>query len=650
LINSPLSIRFDVNFFQLKPHEILHQYWGYKEFRPLQEDIIESILQGKDTLALLPTGGGKSICFQVPALMKEGICIVVSPLIALMKDQVENLNKRDIKAKAIYSGMSYREINITLDNCIHGDIKFLYLSPERLKSELVRDRISQMNVNFLAVDEAHCISQWGYDFRPEYLQIAEIKSILKNVPILALTATATPDVIKDIQHQLNFAKPNVYIKSFERSNLSYVVNTFEDKNKRLLDIISKVKGTVLVYVRNRRKTQEIAMLLTQNRERADYYHAGLPYALRVKKQEDWTQNKIRVMVCTNAFGMGIDKPDVRLVVHYEMPESLESYYQEAGRAGRDEQRSYCVLLFNHSDEVEAQHRLEITFPKEQEIKRVYQALSNFYSMPVGASVDRSFDFDITDFCKRFSIAATIAYPALKILEQCDMITLSDGFYEPSKIKLLAHQEDLYKFQVEHPSFDDFIKLILRSYGGVFDQYIIINEKLLAQRIKKEAGLVVTFLEKLHQLQILDYQKQKDLPQITFTSAREDVSTLSLSKALLKRRKETATTKLNAMLSYAKNTSVCRSKKLLEYFDEFGGTNCGVCDVCIERKKLGMNDDEFEGLIEKIKTIVILKNTSLHKLIDSIKEEKEEKIVETVRFLLDSDKLHYNSSQHLVWKN
>jgi ATP-dependent DNA helicase RecQ len=634
----------------LKPHEILHQYWGYKEFRPLQEEIIESILQGKDTLALLPTGGGKSICFQIPALMNDGICIVVSPLIALMKDQVENLNKRDIKAKAIYSGMSYREINITLENCIHGDIKFLYLSPERLKSELVRDRISQMNVNLLAVDEAHCISQWGYDFRPEYLQIDEIKSILKKTPILALTATATPDVIKDIQHQLNFSKPNVFIKSFERSNLSYVVNTFEDKDKRLLTIISKVKGTVLVYVRNRRKTQEIAMMLLQNHERADYYHAGLPHALRIKKQEDWTQNKIRVMVCTNAFGMGIDKPDVRLVIHYEMPESLESYYQEAGRAGRDEQKSYCVLLFNHTDEVEAQHRLELNFPEEKEIRRVYQALCNYYSMPVGADVDRSFDFDIADFCKKFSIAATIAYPSLKILEQCDLISLSDGFYEPSKIKFLLHQEELYKFQVEHPSYDDFIKLVLRSYGGVFDQYIIINEKLLAQRVNKEAEFIISFLEKLHQLQVLDFQKQKNLPQITFTSARVDAANFSFNNSLIKKRKETATTKLNAMLSYAKNTSVCRSKKLLEYFDEFGGTDCGVCDVCLERIKLGMKDDEFEGLIEKIRIIVTLKNTSLHELIDSIKEEKEEKIIETVRFLLDSDKLHYNSSQYLVWKN
>ncbi len=629
--------------------EILHHYWGHAAFRPLQDDIINSVLDGKDTLALLPTGGGKSICFQVPALMKDGICLVISPLIALMKDQVENLNKRGIKAKAIYSGMSYREINLTLDNCIHGDFKFLYLSPERLKSDLVRERISQMNVNLLAIDEAHCISQWGYDFRPEYLQIAEIRTVIKNVPILALTATATPDVIKDIQVQLKFPHQNVFIKSFERSNIAYVVNTVENKNQRLIQIISKVKGTVLVYVRNRRKTQDLAQLLLHNGERVDYYHAGLPHHIRIKKQDDWIQNKIRVMVCTNAFGMGIDKPDVRLVVHYEIPESLESYYQEAGRAGRDEQKSYCVLLFNHADELEAQQRLEISFPDEAEIRRVYQALSNYYAVPVGADINRSFDFDIADFCKKFNLEATVVYPSLKILKQCDLIMMSENFYEPSKIKFLLNNEQLYKFQVEHPSYDDFVKLLLRSYGGVFDQYIIINEKLLAQRITQDVSIVNQFLNKLNTLQVIDYQKQKDTPQITFTSQRIDVAQISFSKALLKKRKEISTSKLNAMLAYANNSIVCRSKKLLTYFDEFGGTDCGVCDVCLERRKLGMNDDEFEGIMDRIKTIVVLKHTSLNELIILLKGIKEENILEAVRYLLDNDKLQYNSAQQLEWR-
>jgi ATP-dependent DNA helicase RecQ len=630
--------------------EILHQYWGHKQFRPLQEDIIQSVLEGKDTLALLPTGGGKSICFQVPAMAKEGICLVISPLIALMKDQVENLNKRDIKAKAIYSGMSYREINITLDNCIHGDIKFLYLSPERLKSDMVRERISQMNINLLAVDEAHCISQWGYDFRPEYLQIAEIKTILKGIPILALTATATPEVIKDIQQQLNFPHPNVFVKSFERSNIAYVVNTVEDKNQRMLQIISKVKGTALVYVRNRRKTQELALLLAQNRERADYYHAGLPYHIRVQKQDEWINNKTRIMVCTNAFGMGIDKPDVRVVVHYEIPESLESYYQEAGRAGRDEQKSYCVLLFNHADELEAQHRLDLTFPEEKEIQRVYQALSNYYAVPIGADINRSFDFDIADFSKKFNIAATVIYPALKILEQCDLITLSESFYEPSKIKFLLGQELLYKFQVEHTSFDDFIKLLLRNYGGVFDQYIIINEKLLAKRVKQEPEIIISLLDKLHKLQVIDYQKQKDGPQISFTTSRIAANQINFSKALLRKRKETSTNKLTAMLDYGNNSSVCRSKKLLEYFDEFGGTDCGVCDVCLERKKIEMSDEDFEDLITQIEIMIREKQSSLDELVEVLKGVKQEKVIEAVRYLLDSDKLHYNSSQQLEWKN
>jgi ATP-dependent DNA helicase RecQ len=633
----------------LSIHEILKQYWGYEEFRPLQQEIIESVLSGKDTLALLPTGGGKSICFQVPAMAKDGLCIVVSPLIALMKDQVENLKKRDIKAVAIYSGMSYREINYTLDNCIHGDIKFLYLSPERLKSDLVRERIIQMNICLLAIDEAHCISQWGYDFRPEYLQIAEIREIIKGIPVLALTATATPEVVKDIQAQLKFPQPNVYVKSFTRKNIAYVVNNSEDKNQRMLHILSKVNGSGLVYVRNRRKTQEIAYLLTKNRISADYYHAGLPHEVRNKKQEDWIKNKTRIMVCTNAFGMGIDKPDVRIVVHYEMPESLESYYQEAGRAGRDEKKSFAVLLFNYADELEALKRLEASFPPEKEIRRVYQALCNYYQIPIGVSVDRSFDFDIIDFVKKFTLETTVAYPALRILEQTDLVSLTESFYEPSKIKFMMGQGLLYKFQVEHPHQDAFIKLLLRSYGGVFDQYITISEKLLAQREKQDEKTLRKQLIQLHQLGVVDYQPQKDQPQLTFLNHRVDAETIDFRKSLLQKRKQTATIKLHAMLDYAKNSVMCRSKKIVSYFDEFSSEDCGVCDVCLLRKKIELSNEEFIQLMNAIEEATFDKPVLLDALVKHLTNFHQEKILETVRYLLDNDKLRYNSTQQLEWK-
>ena len=631
-------------------HAVLKQYWGYDAFRPLQEDIIQSVLSGKDTLALLPTGGGKSICFQVPAMAMDGLCIVVSPLIALMKDQVENLRNRGIKAAAIYSGMSYREINYTLDNCIHGDFKFLYLSPERLQSELVQARIAQMNMCLLAVDEAHCISQWGYDFRPEYLQIASIRELIGKVPILALTATATTEVIDDIQQQLNFPKPNVFVKSFVRSNIGYVVNECEDKQGRMLHILSKVKGCGLVYVRNRRKTQELAYLLSKNRISADYYHAGLAHEVRSKKQEDWINGRTRVMVCTNAFGMGIDKPDVRIVVHYEIPDSLESYYQEAGRAGRDEHKSFAVLLFNKADETEALKRLEQAFPPEQDIKRVYQALCNYYQIPISVSHERSFDFDLIDFAKKFSIDSMVVYPALKILEQNENIRLTEHFFEPSKIRFEMGQGVLYKFQVEHPKFDNFIKLLLRSYGGVFDDYISINEKILGQREGVDEAVVQNQLIQLHKLGVLDYQPRKDKPQLSFVGNRADADSLNLSKALLQKRKQTAIDKLDGMLTYANNTSVCRSRKLVAYFNEPQSADCGVCDVCIERKKLAMSETEFEHLVEVIYAQTHSVPVFIEQLVSQLSGYPNEKVVETVRYLLDNDKLRYNQSHQLEWNH
>ncbi|MFN5922046.1 MAG: ATP-dependent DNA helicase RecQ [Bacteroidota bacterium] len=626
--------------------EILKQYWGYDTFRPLQEDIILSVLEGNDTLALLPTGGGKSVCFQVPALAKDGICIVVSPLIALMKDQVENLNKRDIKAAAIYSGMSYRAINFTLDNCIHGDFKFLYVSPERLKTELFRERVKQMNVNQITVDEAHCISQWGYDFRPEYIQIAELRDLFPDVPMLALTASATPDVVNDIQEKLRFKKRNVFVKSFERANLSYVVHTTEDKIGRMLHILSRVKGSGLVYVRNRRKTQEIAQVLQNHHIRADFYHAGLANELRAKKQDEWVSNHTRIMVCTNAFGMGIDKPDVRVVVHYEMPESLESYYQEAGRAGRDEQRSYAVLLHNAADEQEATDRLELSYPAGEILLHVYRSLCHFYSVPTGASPDRSYDFDIAQFCEAFKLKPAETYATIKLLEQCDLVQLNESFFEASRLRILLHVDELYKFQVENQPFDAFIKLLLRSYGGLFDNYIVINEQVLAKRVKLTSQDVGRLLARLHMLGVVDYQPQKDKPQMTFLSQRLADDDFHRAMQFVKKRKKVAKEKMDAMLRYAANTLMCRSKLLVSYFDQYGARECGVCDVCIARKKLELTNERFEELITHILAEVSKQAVTVKELVALTPTFKQQNVTDAVGYLLDMDKLHYTIDQKL----
>lgn len=507
--------------------EILQKYWGHQAFRPLQEDIISSVLEGNDSLALLPTGGGKSICFQVPALVKEGICIVVSPLIALMKDQVEHLKSKGIEAIAIYAGMGKREIDILLDNCIYGKIKFLYLSPERLLSDLVRVRISYMNVNLIAVDEAHCISQWGYDFRPPYQQLSKLREILPNVPVLALTATATAFVRKDIVEKLEMKDPKVFVKSFARDNLSYVVFGNEDKYKKLIDICKNVKGTGLVYVRNRRETAEVSNFINRNQIKADFYHAGLERDTRFLKQEEWKNNKTRIMVATNAFGMGIDKADVRFVVHLDLPESLEAYYQEAGRAGRDEKRSYAVLLANQSDVLGLESRYLDSFPSPDEIRKTYHYLGNYFQLAFGAGEGLTFTFDIADFCKRFNISVLKTISALKFLEHDGYLTLSESVFLPSRMMFIASHEDIYRFQIENKAYDGIIKTILRSHGGAFDGFVKINEADLAKKTGLSYKEIIALLNKLQAIELLTYIQQTDQPQLQYIRPRVDMDHFDL---------------------------------------------------------------------------------------------------------------------------
>lgn len=563
--------------------EVLKKYWGYNEFRPLQEEIINSVLQKRDTLALMPTGGGKSICFQVPALMQEGICIVISPLIALMKDQVENLRERNIEAISLFSGMGKREVDLALDNCIYGPVKFLYISPERLESELVLERIRHMQVNLFAIDEAHCISQWGYDFRPAYLNISQLRELHPEVPYLALTATATPDVVVDIQEKLNFTEGMVHKKSFFRENLAYMVLKEENKQGRMLKIIRKLGGSGIIYVRNRRETQETARLLINEGIAADFYHAGLSADERTRKQDGWKSDQIRVIVATNAFGMGIDKPDVRFVIHLEPPDSLEAYYQEAGRGGRDGLKSYAVLLYHESDLVQLQKKFEYSFPSINFVRKVYQNLGNYFQLAYGAGEGLTLDFDLGDFCQRYKQEPISVISALKFLERDGWLALSESVYVPSRLKFELASTDLYKYQVEHPHSDRFIKAVLRMYGGAFDYYVPIREYDLSRKFNLSFAHVIEQLQLLHNQGVLDYIPQTDSPQIHYLQPRMDGQHLHIDAPFIKLRKDAGKTKLDAVFGYLER-NLCRSRQLLAYFDEPDSKPCGICDHCLQKDR------------------------------------------------------------------
>ena len=623
--------------------DILRRYWKHESFRPLQEEVIQSVLDGHDTLALMPTGGGKSVCFQVPALMMEGICIVVTPLIALMKDQVENLQKKGIKAVSIFSGMTKREVDIALDNCIYGPVKFLYLSPERLGSDLVQERIRHMKVNLFTVDEAHCISQWGYDFRPSYLHIATLRSLHPQVPFLALTATATARVADDIQTQLLFTEKNVFRKSFVRENLAYMALDEEDKQGRMLRIIRKLGGSGIVYVRNRRETQETTRILLNEGISADFYHAGLETPERTRRQEAWKAGNVSIMVATNAFGMGIDKPDVRFVIHLDIPDSLEAYYQEAGRAGRDGKKAYAVLLYHQSDRNQLLKNHALSFPSIDEIKQVYQHLANYYQLAYGAGEGLTLDFDVADFCARYKLDVMMTLNALKFLERDGWISVSESVYIPSRVKFEASQQELYKFQVENAAYDGLIKTILRSYGGAFDDFVPIREYELGRRIGKQRGAVVSMIEHLQQLEMLAYLPQTDSPKLQFLRARMDSKHLHIDSGYIRERKIVKQNQLDAVFAYLDGME-CRSRQLLAYFDEDNSRVCGICDRCLMRNKI---DNVEDRLLVELVELLSDGPLNIDQLVSGLQTGDETTRLAFIRKRLDEGRLKRNDDKYYL---
>lgn len=617
-------------------HDILQEYWGYTSFRPLQEDIIKSVWDKKDTLGLMPTGGGKSLTFQVPVMAMEGICLVVTPLISLMKDQVDNLRSRDIKAAAVYSGMSREEISTTLENCIFGGFKFLYVSPERLSSDVFLSKLRHMNVCLLVVDESHCISQWGYDFRPSYLKIADIRDVLKDVPVLALTATATTDVVADIQEKLHFKKKNVFQSGYARPNISYVVRQSDNKEGELLKILQSVPGTGIVYVRSRRRTKEIAQTLRKEGVNADYFHAGLSYESKTNKQNSWKNDECRVIVATNAFGMGIDKPDVRTVVHMDLPNSPEEYFQEAGRAGRDGKTSYSVILFTKADSTKLKKRVTDSFPKREYIIRVYEALGNYFQVAVGHGYNSVFDFDLNEFCIRFKLSHLQAHHALKILELSGYIEYTEEIDARSRIRFLIFRDDLYSLNL-NKELDELLHVILRTYTGVFSDDVYIDESLIASRVGKPPREVYDMLVVLAKMRYVRYVPAKKTPLIVFTTAREETNFVSVPRAVYEERKERFERRVNAMMHYAENSEVCRSKILLDYFGEKDAKDCRVCDVCLKKNEIGLTNWEYRKISNNlIKALESHGSIGLEELVNLVSESEmqNEKVVKVVRFKID----------------
>ncbi|MBN2482382.1 MAG: RecQ family ATP-dependent DNA helicase [Bacteroidales bacterium] len=615
--------------------ETLRNYWGFDTFRPLQEEIITSVLSGKDTLGLMPTGGGKSLTFQVPAMTMPGLCVVITPLIALMQDQVANLKKLGIKAIAIHSGCNREEIDIALNNCLYGGYRLLYISPERIASEKFRIRFQEMPVNLIAVDEAHCISQWGYDFRPSYLKIAELRAFHPEVPVLALSATATPVVTEDIQKKLLFRQPNLLKTSFRRENLIYTVKKTENRDRDVIDIIKKLKGSGIVYVRSRRKCVEIAKSLGKEGISVAFYHAGLEHNVRSSVQQNWTVGKTRVIVATNAFGMGIDKTDVRFVIHADLPDSPEAYFQEAGRAGRDGQRSWAILLNAPSDKNSVQQRIQVNFPDLETIKRTYAALGNYLQIPIGGGKGMAFDFNLYEFVRNYRILIFTAYSSLKILETGGYIELTEEISNPSRIKFLLNRDDLYRFQVSNMQFDAFIKLLLRSYTGVFTEFTAIDETMLAKKANVNQDVVKQYLIKLSALGIISYIPQKRSPMVVYTEERLDEKSLFISKDIHQVRKTRYAERVRAILAYAETETRCRSQLLLEYFGEFGSPECGKCDVCRARNEAAEKKRDVAGMQEEILTTLGSGALSIEELAVRLNVNRET-LTGIVQWMLDNE--------------
>jgi ATP-dependent DNA helicase RecQ len=629
--------------------QVLTRYWGFTSFKPLQEEIILSVAEGRDTLGLMPTGGGKSITFQVPAMAQEGICLVITPLIALMKDQVSRLNSLEIKSLAIHSGMSGEEIDIALENAIYGDYKFLYVSPERIATRLFQGKAGRLNLSLVTIDEAHCISQWGYDFRPSYLKIASLRDYISDkVPFLALTASATPLVVDDIMTKLAFREKNVLKTSFERKNISYLVRRVEDKGNYLVKTILKARGSGIVYVRSRKRCREVAELLVSNGISADFYHAGLTDEIRDRKQAAWTTNETRVIVSTNAFGMGIDKPDVRFVVHWDIPDSIENYFQESGRVGRDNKPASAVILYTGSDKSRLTESARKKFPPIEKIKDVYEAVCNFLQVPLGSGKDNVFDFNMSDFVSKYRLPVIETYNSLQFLQREGYMEFTEEINNPSRVHFIVNRDDLYKFQVANESFDSFIKLLLRSYSGMFTEFVPINEEALSRKSAATRDTIYQYLVKLSSFNIIKYIPGKKTALVIFTEERLERRALMISPDNYLNVKEKYESRLERMIEYAESETRCRSMVLLDYFGE-ESDRCGICDVCRNRNELDLSKYEFDIILEDIKLILNEKSPDAEELI-RLTDHPQEKVIRVIRWLLDHDKIVQDEDHKLMWKS